>query len=55
MPTNREIYFQSLKENNKYLNKNVIVSLLADAGSFDDRMHLYSNFDKEVKDVERLF
>ena len=55
MPNNREIYFQLLKENNKYLNKNVIVSLLTDAGSFDDRMHLYSNFDKEVKDVERLF
>ena len=55
MPTNREIYFQLLKENNKYLNKSVIVSLLADASDFDDRMTLYSNFDKEVKNVERLF
>ena len=55
MPTNREIYFQLLKENNKYLNKSVIVSLLADASDFDDRMILYSNFDKEVKDTERLF
>ena len=55
MPTNREIYFQLLKENNKYLNKSVIVSLLADASNFEDRMILYSNFDKEVKDTERLF
>ena len=55
MPTNREIYFQLLKENNKYLNKSVIVSLLADASGFDDRMNLYTNFDKEVKNVERLF
>ena len=55
MPTNREIYFQLLKENNKYLNKSVIVSLLADASGFEDRMILYSNFDKEVKDIERLF
>ena len=55
MPTNREIYFQLLKENNKYLNKSVIVSLLADASDFEDRMILYSNFDKEVKDTERLF
>ena len=55
MPTNREIYFQLLKENSKYLNKSVIVSLLADASDFEDRMILYSNFDKEVKDTERLF
>ena len=55
MPTNREVYFQLLKENNKYLNKSVIISLLADANGFDDRMKLYSNFDKEVKDTEHLF
>ena len=55
MPTNREVYFQLLKENNKYLNKSVIISLLADASGFDDRMVLYSNFDREVKDTEHLF
>lgn len=55
MPTNREVYFHLLKENNKYLNKSVIVSLLADASGFDDRMDLYTNFDKEVKDTEHLF
>ena len=47
MPTNREIYFQLLKENNKYLSKSVIVSLLADANDFDDRMTLYKDFDKK--------
>ena len=40
MPTNREIYFKLLKENNKYLNKNVIISLLVDASKYDDRMVL---------------
>lgn len=55
MPTNREVYFHLLKENNKYLNKSVIVSLLADASGFSDRMDLYKDFDKEVKDIEHLF
>lgn len=54
MPTNREIYFQLLKENNKYLNKSVIISLLVDANEFSDRMMLYSNFDKEVKNIEKF-
>ncbi len=55
MPTNREIYFSLLKENNKYLNKSVITSLLADASEFSEKMDLYNHFDDEVKDVERLF
>ena len=55
MPTNREIYFKLLKENNKYLNKNVIISLLVDASKYDDRMVLYANFDKEVSNLEHLF
>lgn len=55
MPTNREVYFSLVKENNKYLNKSVIVSLLADASDFSDRMDLYTHFDNEVKNVERLF
>ncbi len=54
MPTYREIYFSLLNENNKYLNKNVIISLLTDASKFDDRMVLYANFDKEVNDFEHL-
>ena len=54
VPTNREIYFSLIKENNKYLNKSVVTSLLADASDFDDKMMLYSNFDKQVKDPERL-
>ena len=55
MPTNREIYFSLLKENNKYLSKSVITSLLADASDFSEKMDLYNHFDDEVKDVERLF
>ncbi|MBO4856028.1 MAG: peptide chain release factor N(5)-glutamine methyltransferase [Bacilli bacterium] len=55
MPTNRELYFQLLSDDSKYLNKNIIISLLADASKFDDRMVLYANFDREVVDVERLY
>ena len=54
MPTNREIYFKLINEDNKYLNKNVIISLLVDANKYDDRMVLYGNFDKEVADIEHL-
>ena len=54
MPTNREIYFKLLKENNKYLNKNVIISLLVDSSKYDDRLVLYANFDKEVSNLEHL-
>lgn len=54
MPSYREIYFSLVKENNKYLNKSVITSLLADAGDFVDKMALYNHFDDQVKDVERL-
>lgn len=55
MPTNRELYFLLKKENNKYLSRSVIVSLLMDASDFSDSMNLYSNFDREVKDVERFY
>lgn len=55
MPTNREIYFQLLKENNKYLNKNVIIDLLTDTNGYSERMTLYSNFDKEVNNLEHFF
>lgn len=54
MPSYREIYFSLVKENNKYLNKSVITSLLADAGDFVDKMALYNHFDDQVTDVERL-
>ncbi len=54
MPTNREIYFQLLNENHKYLNKNVIISLLADANGVDDRIVLYENFDKEAPNYNDL-
>ena len=55
MPTNREVYFKLLKENNKYLNKSVIVSLLVDTNEFDERMKLYLNFDKEDKAFKKYF
>ena len=54
MPTNREIYFQFLKENNKYLNKSTIIDLLVDANEFDSRMTLYTRFNDEVKNLAKL-
>lgn len=52
MPTNREIYFQLIKENNQYLNRNVILDFLVDVNEVADRMSLYSIFDNEVKNFE---
>ena len=54
MPSNRELYFQLLKENNEYLTKSVIVSLLMDASDFVDRMVFYSHFNDEVKNPAKL-
>lgn len=54
MPTNREIYFQFLKENNKYLNKSTIIDLLVDANEFDSRMTLYTRFNDQVKNLAKL-
>lgn len=54
MPTNREIYFSLLKENNKYLTRNVIKSLISDVNGFDDDMALYKNFDMDCLNIEKL-
>ena len=52
MPTNREIYFELTKQNNKYLNRNVVLGLLLDANNFADRNELYKHFDFEVKNLD---
>lgn len=54
MPTNKEIYFDLLKQDNKYLNRNVILSLLLDANNFADRNELYKHFDFEVKNLDNF-
>lgn len=54
MPTNRELFFQLLKKNNKYLTRLVIKSLLNDANEFMNEIDLYKNFDQEVKNYEDL-
>lgn len=54
MPTNREIYFQLLKKENKYLTKSTIVDLLVDANGFDSRMTLYTHFNDEIKNHAKL-
>ena len=52
MPTNREIYFSLVKENNKYLNRNVINTVLCFINGFDSNLTLYKNFDVECKDYD---
>lgn len=52
MPTNREIYFTLVKENNKYLPRNVVNILLCNINGFKDNLTLYKNFDIECNDYE---
>lgn len=54
MPTNRELFFQLLKKNNKCLTRLVIKSLLNDANGFNDELSLYKNFDIEVPNYDEL-
>ena len=61
MPTNRELYFSLLKENNKYLNRAVVNHVLCHVNGFDCNLTLYKNFDNEcsnynsfVSCVERI-
>lgn len=52
MPTNREVFFSLLKENNKYLTRMVIKSILNDANNYTNELDLYKNFDKECPNYE---
>ena len=54
MPTNRELYFSLIKENNKYLNRNVITTVLCYTNSFDCNLTLYKNFDKECEHYDNF-
>lgn len=54
MPSNREVYFSLNKENNKYLTRMVIKSLLNDANGFTNELDLYKNFDKECQNYDEL-
>lgn len=54
MPTNRQIYFSLLKENNKYLTRNVVNALLCFVNGFDSNLTLYKNFDQECLKYDDL-
>jgi len=54
MPTNRELFFDLLKKNNKYLTRSVVKSLLNDANGFTNEFDLYKNFDLEVQNYDEL-
>ena len=49
MPTNRQLYFTLVKEDNKYLNRSVINAILCYVNNFDNNFVLYRNFDKECE------
>ena len=54
MPTNRELYFSLIKENNKYLNRNIVTTVLCHVNSFDCNLTLYKNFDKECENYDNF-
>lgn len=55
MPTNREIYFSLINENNKHLTRLVVKTLLNDANNFEDpNLSLYKHFDEECFNYEKL-
>ena len=54
MPTNSEIYFSLYKENNKYLTRTVITSLLCFVNDFANNTVLYRNFNVECLRYEEL-
>lgn len=54
MPTNRSIYFELSKLNNKYLTRTVIKALLDDANGFNDGTSLFKSFDDECIHYDEL-
>ena len=54
MPTNRELFFNLQKENNKYLTRLVIKSLLNDCNGYTNELDLYKHFDEECKNYEEV-
>ena len=54
MPTNREVYFSLIKENNKYMPRAVVNALLCHINNFDCNLTLYKNFDVECANYNEL-
>lgn len=54
MATNRELYFSLIKENNKYINRSVVNTLMCFVNGFQHFYDLYKNFDKECVNEEQL-
>ena len=54
MPTNRELYFSLIKENNKYLNRTVVNILLCFVNGFENNLTLYKNFDSECQKYDEF-
>ena len=54
MPTNREIYFSLIKENNKYLNRTIVNNLLCFVNKFENNLTLYKNFDNECQNYDEF-
>ena len=54
MPTNRELYFELLGKNNKYLTRLVVKELLNNANGYTDGLSLYKHFDEPCKNYEKF-
>ena len=54
MPTNRELYFNLIKKNNKYLTRMVVKSLLNYVNGFNDEVSLYKYFDLDCPKHDEL-
>ena len=54
MPTNRELYFSLVKENNKFLNRTVVNILLCFVNGFENNLTLYKNFDSECQKYDEF-
>lgn len=54
MATLRETYFNLVKENNKYLNRNVVLDILLDITKFKERLELYKHFDEQLPEKNKF-
>lgn len=53
MPSRRELYFHYLNLNNKYLNKNIIISIFCETEKISET-ELFLNFDDSIRNEEKI-
>lgn len=53
MPSRRDLYFHYLNFNNKYINKNIIISIICEVERTNE-IELFLNFDEAIKNEEKI-